>query len=103
AVLPAVAVEEATGHVVVTWLDGRDDPDNKTLRLYAARSTDGGGSFSAPRAFSPPIAAGGRLGDYNCTASLGFGAYVTAYSAAGGLLTAARIDFPPPPRRRAAN
>lgn len=103
ALLPSVAVEEATGNVAVAWLDGRDDPNHATLRLYAARSTDGGKSFSAPTPFSAPFAGGAALGDYNHIASFNSGVYLTTFASAGGYLTAARIDFPPTVRRRAAN
>lgn len=103
ALLPAVAVDDATGNVVVSWLDGRDDPRNSTLRLYAARSTDGGATFSAPSAFSDPFPAGGWIGDYNAVASVNSALYVTGFSAAGGILSAARITVPSPSRHRAVN
>jgi hypothetical protein len=38
------------GTVYVTWLDGRDQPDPPgTFALYLAKSSDRGGSFSAPK------------------------------------------------------
>jgi len=102
ALLPSVAVEEASGTILMTWLDGRDDPSGGTVRLYAARSLDHGATFETPRAFSSPFAVGDKVGDYNSTVSLGSGLYATGFASTGGVLMAARV-FYPPPRRRAAN
>lgn len=42
---PALAVDQATGTVVLSWYDRRDDPANKLYRAYLAESIDGGASF----------------------------------------------------------
>jgi len=103
ALMPSLAVEDATGQIVVDWLDSRDDASGKTLRLYAARSTDGGASFESARPFSEPFPGGGKLGDYNTTASLGSGVYLTAFSSAGGFLNTTRIVYPSIVHRRAVS
>jgi hypothetical protein len=43
---PSIAVDQATGNVVVAWLDAREDPGNQAVKLYVAFSTDGGRSFA---------------------------------------------------------
>ena len=103
AILPYVAVDDASGDVIVSWLDGRDDPSGATFRLYAAQSHDGGAMFDAPQAFSPSFAGGQILGDYNGMLVLQKGVAVTTFASAGGYLNAVRLTFaPPPPRRRSA-
>ncbi len=103
AIMPSVGVDEATGNVIVAWLDARDDPSGAMFRLYAAQSSDGGATFDAPLAFSPPFPGGNVLGDYNGTHVLQKGVAVTTFASAGGSLNAVRLTFtPPPPRRRAA-
>lgn len=103
AVRPSVAVDDATGNIIVCWLDAKDDPNSVMYRLYAAQSDDGGATFSTPAAFSPPFAVDGNIGDFNSTIVFRKGSAVTAFSTAGGYLTAARVILTPPaPRRRAA-
>jgi|GEM_PF-575134 hypothetical protein len=46
-----------TGTVGVTWLDRRNDPSNISYQTFAAVSTDGGASFSAPRILTNPASA----------------------------------------------
>jgi hypothetical protein len=101
AVLPSLAVDDASGTIFVSWMDGRDDATNATLRLYGTRSADGGTTFEAPRAFSSPFTAGGRIADTEGMVSLGDGTALKAFSPAGGYVTAARLSFVT--RRRAAN
>jgi hypothetical protein len=101
AVLPSLAVDDASGTIFVSWMDGRDDATNATLRLYGTRSTDGGATFEAPRPFSPPFTAGGRIADTEGMVSLGDGTALKAFSPAGGYLTAARLFFVT--HRRAVN
>jgi hypothetical protein len=45
--LPAVAVDQATGTLVVSWRDGRDDASRARSAVYVTASTDGGQSFKA--------------------------------------------------------
>ena len=42
---PQVAVDQTTGTVAVSYLDGRDDPTGTRVATYVATSLDGGGSF----------------------------------------------------------
>jgi hypothetical protein len=103
AVRPSIAVDNAMGSMIVSWIDSRDDTKGLTFRLYAAQSDDGGATFSTPAAFSPPFAAGDEIGDFNGSVVIRKGLGVTAFSPGGGYLTAARLELSPaPPRRRAA-
>jgi len=103
ALLPAIAVDDETGDVFVSWLDGRDDASRSgTLRLYGARFTSSGTMTEGPRAFSESFTGGARMGDVNGSAAVGGAAVVTAFSTSDDLLAAARMQFQPPPRRRAA-
>jgi hypothetical protein len=107
AMFPSLACDPVTGHVVVAWLDRTDDPENRLARIYAARSIDGGATFSAPRAFTSPVNLSGVpfVGHYNGTGGYG-GVWLTAFSDAAGTLGVARLTWealPPPPsgpRRR---
>jgi hypothetical protein len=101
AVLPSMAVDDASGTIFVSWMDGREDARSSTLRLYGTRSTDGGATFEAPRAFSSPFAMSGRVADTEGMVSLGDGRALKAFSPLGGYLTAAHLTFVT--RRRAAN
>ncbi len=103
AVRPSIAVDEATGSIIVSWIDCHDDPTGAMYRLYAAQSDDGGTTFSTPLAFSPPFPAGSDIGDYDGAVVVRKGIGLAAFSSAGGYLTAARLVLTaPPPRRRAA-
>lgn len=100
--LPALAVDPVNGDVVVSWLDRRDDPANKDVRVYAARSTDGGLTFSTPRPFSPQFAIAAKMGDYDTSAAMN-GQAVRAFSTESGHASIVHFDFTPlpvPPRRR---
>jgi len=102
AALPTVAVDDVTGEVFVSWLDGRDDVAKQgTLRLYGMHSTDDGRTFSPPRAFSSDFDAGGRMGDINGMAAVGRSTAVTAFSNREDTLFAARVGYPPPWHRAA--
>lgn len=106
AMFPSLACDPMTGHVVIAWLDRSDDPENKVARIYATRSTDGGQTFSTPRAFTAPVGLSGAtfMGHYNGTAAER-GVWLTAFSNAAGKMSVARLSFDPPPqsgpRRRA--
>ncbi|WP_220369774.1 Ig-like domain-containing protein [Paludisphaera rhizosphaerae] len=51
--LPQAAVDQATGTLVMSWRDGRDDSDRSRSAIYVAASLDGGGTFSAQSNASP--------------------------------------------------
>jgi hypothetical protein len=53
--LPAIAVDQSTGNVAVTWYDARHSVNNTTARYYASVSTDGGASFQTNVPVSPGI------------------------------------------------
>jgi BNR repeat-like domain len=102
AALPSIAVDDVTGDVFVSWLDGRDDVARSgTLRLYGARFTGNGTMTEAPRAFSESFTGGGLLGDIIGSVAIGAATVVTAFSTSQDLLAATRMQFLPPPRRRA--
>jgi hypothetical protein len=104
--LPAVAVDDRTGDVIVAWIDGRHAPQTKSGRLYATRSRDGGASFEAPFALSAAFGVDGFIGDYNQLAASD-GLALAVFSDAAGHFSVARIGEPgtapppAPPRRRA--
>jgi subtilisin-like proprotein convertase family protein len=50
---PAIAVDQATGTVVLSWRDGRDDPSRARVATYIATSIDGGNSFG-PGTYANP-------------------------------------------------
>lgn len=102
AMFPSLAVDPGNGEVVVAWLDRSDDPENRTARIYATRSTDGGETFSLPRAFTSPIELNATfVGHYNGTAAEG-GVRLTAFSDASGRMGIARLVFPSTERKRRA-
>ncbi len=43
---PRIAVDQTSGKVAVSWYDRRDDTNNVKTKLYAAVSSDGGGTWS---------------------------------------------------------
>lgn len=98
--LPAVAVDDRTGDVLVAWIDGRHAPGTKSGRLYATRSRDGGATFEAPAALSTAFDVNGFIGDYNQLAASD-GLALAVFSDAAGHLSVARIGEPgsEPPRR----
>ena len=70
---PAIAVSPVNGHIYVTFYDRRNDVGNTTARMYFARSTDGGLTWTndpvTATSFVPSTGydslAGGYFGDYN--------------------------------------
>src|SRR5262249_38681087 len=42
---PAIAVDETTGNVAVTWYDSRNSPGNNTPQIFGTVSEDGGITF----------------------------------------------------------
>ncbi len=50
---PEVAVDQATGTLVVSWRDARDDAANARVATYLTTSIDGGNSFS-PQTYANP-------------------------------------------------
>jgi subtilisin-like proprotein convertase family protein len=51
--LPEVAVDQATGTLVVSWRDARDDAANSRVATYITTSIDGGQTFS-PQTYANP-------------------------------------------------
>jgi subtilisin-like proprotein convertase family protein len=51
---PAVAVDQTTGTLVVTFYDGRDDPARARVGRYIGTSIDGGQTFSAQTYLNTP-------------------------------------------------
>ncbi|HJQ36786.1 MAG TPA: sialidase family protein [Thermoanaerobaculia bacterium] len=103
AIFPSGAVDEATGELVVAWLDRRDDPTNTLASLYATRSRDGGVTFDAPRRFSTPFSIDADwIGDYYGVSGHD-GVWLATFSPSSGEMSAVRLrfDFEIPPRRRA--
>jgi hypothetical protein len=104
AIFPSGAIDQATGELVVAWMDRRDDPANTLARLYATRSRDGGVTFDTPRAFSPQFSIDADwIGDYYGVAGHG-GKWIATFSPASGEMSAVvlRFDEPPPAGRRRA-
>ena len=50
---PAIAVDQSTGTLVVSWRDARDDAANARVATYITTSIDGGNSFSAQTYANP--------------------------------------------------
>ncbi|HEY0372960.1 MAG TPA: hypothetical protein VGD79_13225 [Thermoanaerobaculia bacterium] len=91
--LPAVAVDNRTGDVVVAWIDGRHAAGTKSGRLYATRSTDGGATFEAALPLGAAFSADGFIGDYNQLAAAD-GLTLATFSDATGHFSVARIGEP---------
>ena len=51
---PEIAVDQATGTLVVSWRDARDDAANARVATYITTSIDGGQTFSAQTYANPP-------------------------------------------------
>jgi hypothetical protein len=51
--LPAIAVDQNNGDVVVVWLDSRNDPANVKVELFTAVSGDGGLTWAGPFPVAP--------------------------------------------------
>ena len=52
---PAIAVDQATGTVVVSWRDGRDDPSRARVATYLSTSIDGGNTFGPSTYANPSV------------------------------------------------
>ncbi len=50
---PAIAVDQATGTVVLSWRDARDDAANARVATYITASIDGGNTFN-PQTYANP-------------------------------------------------
>jgi hypothetical protein len=61
---PAIAVDETTGNLAITWYDARNSPSNNTVQLFGGLSDNGGISFSANFQIS--------AGTINCLVDSGF-------------------------------
>jgi hypothetical protein len=67
---PAIAVDQSTGNVAVTWYDARNSSNNNTVQVFGAVSTDGGLTFSpnfqiSTGTSSPSVDPGFDFGDYD--------------------------------------
>ena len=51
---PEIAVDQATGTLVISWRDARDDAANARVATYITTSIDGGQTFSAQTYANPP-------------------------------------------------
>ena len=51
---PAIAVDQATGTLVLSWRDARDDAANARVATYITASIDGGNTFNAQTYANPP-------------------------------------------------
>ena len=56
---PEIAVDQATGTLVISWRDARDDAANARVATYITTSIDGGQTFSA-QTYANPAADRGR-------------------------------------------
>ncbi len=54
---PAIAVDQSTGTLVITWRDARDDAANARVATYITTSIDGGQTFSAQTYANPQYTA----------------------------------------------
>jgi subtilisin-like proprotein convertase family protein len=54
---PAIAVDQATGTLVISWRDARNDAANARVATYITTSIDGGNTFSAQTYANPNITA----------------------------------------------
>ncbi|MBI3468512.1 MAG: exo-alpha-sialidase [Planctomycetes bacterium] len=45
--MPAIAVDQGTGNVALSWYDARNSGQNNTAQIFATVSTDGGQTFQA--------------------------------------------------------
>jgi subtilisin-like proprotein convertase family protein len=54
---PELAVDQATGTLVISWRDARDDAANARVATYLTTSLDGGNSFSPQTYANPSITA----------------------------------------------
>jgi hypothetical protein len=105
ALFPHGAIDQATGELVLQWLDRRDDPTNTLARLYVTRSRDGAVTFDSPTGVTPPFSLDADwIGDYYSVAAHA-GVRIGTFSPASGTASAVRVFFDDPapagPRRRA--
>jgi hypothetical protein len=87
-----LACDAETGDIIVAWLDRRDDPANTEARLYAARSSDGGVTFTKPQAVTSSMSIKGQfIGHYNHAAAHG-GVWLSAFADGPGFMSVAKLD-----------
>ncbi|HSN69007.1 MAG TPA: sialidase family protein, partial [Thermoanaerobaculia bacterium] len=90
---PMAAVDRVTGDLVVAWYDTRESPGTSRARIYAARSSDAGDTFTPPLAVSEELSlATAWMGDYYSLAAHD-GTWVAAFSDGAGRLYVADIDL----------
>src|SRR5262249_55212787 len=55
--LPAIAADQTTGTVAITWYDARNDPNNAKAQIYGTVTVDGGKNYV------PDVKIGAQLSD----------------------------------------
>ena len=70
--MPAIALDQTTGNVAVTWYDARNSASNTTVQVFGSVSTDGGATFATNVQISAgttnatvPAVGSFNLGDYD--------------------------------------
>jgi hypothetical protein len=69
--LPAIALDQTTGYVAVTWYDARNSPGNNTAQIFGSMSIDGAASFEP----NVQISAGTSNATVAAVGSFNFGDY----------------------------
>jgi len=62
---PAIAVDQSTGNVAVTWYDCRNSPGNNTAQIYGTISTTGGASWLSNVQIGAGLSNGVGAGTFN--------------------------------------
>jgi autotransporter-associated beta strand protein len=70
--MPAIALDQTTGYVAVTWYDARNSASNTAVQVFGSVSTDGGATFATNVQISAgatdataPTAGSFNLGDFD--------------------------------------
>lgn len=63
---PAIAVDQTTGNVAITWYDARNSASNNTVQIFGGVSDDGGLSFGADFQISAGTTSCLVGGSFNC-------------------------------------
>jgi hypothetical protein len=61
----AIAVDQSTGFVAVTWYDCRNSPNNNTAQIYGTVSTDFGGTWEPNAQIGAGLSDGVKMGSFN--------------------------------------
>lgn len=71
--LPAIAVDQTTGNVAISWFDARNSSTNAASRVFVSASTDGGVTFQP----NVPVSAGISDAATSGETDFGYGGYMT--------------------------